>query len=60
MHDKKAQYTAWVRIGNVEGLVDLGPILMLWYFAATIQVIRSLKWFDRQLSSRPKPSSSVI
>jgi uncharacterized membrane protein len=30
------------------GLIDLGPLLGLWYLAATVQIIRSLKWFDRQ------------
>jgi hypothetical protein len=34
--------------GNA-GLIDLGPALGLWYLAVTIQVIRSLKWFDGQL-----------
>lgn len=32
------------------GLIDLGPFVGLWYLAATILVIRSLKWFDQQLS----------
>jgi hypothetical protein len=42
------------------GLVDLGPVLGLWYLVATVQVIISLKWLDRQLSSRPEPPSSAI
>lgn len=41
------------------GLVDLGPVLGLWYLAATIQIILSLRWLDRQLSLHTKPSSSV-
>ena len=32
------------------GLIDLGPAVGLWYFAAALLVLRSLKWFDRQLS----------
>ena len=32
------------------GLIDLGPAVGLWYFAAAILVLRSLKWFDRQSS----------
>jgi len=32
------------------GLIDLGPIVGLWYLAAMVLIIRSLKWFDRQLS----------
>ena len=32
------------------GLIDLGPVLGLWYLAATVLIIRSLKWVDRQLS----------
>jgi hypothetical protein len=32
------------------GLIDFGPIAGIWYLVATILVIRSLKWFDRQLS----------
>jgi hypothetical protein len=31
------------------GLIDLGPVVGLWYLAATILVIRSLKWFDKQI-----------
>ena len=32
------------------GLIDLGPVLGLWYLAATVLVIRSWKWLDQQLS----------
>ncbi len=31
------------------GLIDLGPVVGLWYLAATILIIRSLKWFDKQM-----------
>jgi len=31
------------------GLVDLGPVLGLWYLAVTIQVGRSFKWVDEEL-----------
>jgi hypothetical protein len=30
------------------GLIDLGPILGIWYLVTTILIIRSLKWFDQQ------------
>jgi hypothetical protein len=32
------------------GLIDLGPFVGLWYLAATVLIIRSLKWFDQQLA----------
>lgn len=32
------------------GLIDFGPILGIWYLVATILIIRSLKWFDQQLT----------
>ena len=32
------------------GLIDLGPVLGLWYLAATVQIIRSLKWFGQELT----------
>jgi hypothetical protein len=32
------------------GLIDLGPAVGLWYLAAALLVLRSLNWFDRQLS----------
>jgi len=32
------------------GLIDFGPAVGLWYLAAALLVLRSLKWFDRQLS----------
>jgi hypothetical protein len=32
------------------GLIDLGPAVGLWYLAATILIIRSLKWFDQHLA----------
>jgi hypothetical protein len=32
------------------GLIDLGPAAGLWYFVAALLVLRSLKWFDRQIS----------
>jgi len=31
------------------GLFDLGPVVGLWYLAAAVLVLRSLKWFDQQL-----------
>ena len=31
------------------GLIDLGPATGLWYFVAALLVLRSLKWFDRQI-----------
>jgi len=36
------------------GLIDLGPAVGLWYLAAAILVLRSLKWFDQQLSATGK------
>lgn len=30
------------------GLIDLGPAAGLWYLAAAILIIRSLKWYDEQ------------
>ncbi|MCP4605690.1 MAG: hypothetical protein GY847_35085 [Proteobacteria bacterium] len=38
------------------GLVDLGPILGLWYFVVGIQVVRSIKWADRILEQAPNIS----
>jgi len=32
------------------GMIDLGPAVGLWYLAAALLIIRSLKWFDKQLS----------
>jgi len=32
------------------GLIDLGPAAGLWYLAAALLMLRSLKWFDKQLS----------
>jgi len=32
------------------GLIDLGPVMGIWYLVATILIIRSLKWFDQQLA----------
>lgn len=32
------------------GLIDLGPVVGLWYLVSALLVLRSLKWFDRQLS----------
>jgi hypothetical protein len=32
------------------GLIDLGPLLGIWYLVVTILIIRSLKWFDQQLA----------
>lgn len=32
------------------GLIDIGPFLGIWYLVATILIIRSLKWFDKQLA----------
>lgn len=32
------------------GLIDFGPFVGIWYLVATILIIRSLKWFDQQLS----------
>lgn len=34
------------------GLVDLGPLVGLWYLAATIQTWRSLVWAKDQIASR--------
>jgi hypothetical protein len=34
------------------GLIDLGPVAGLWYFVAALLVLRSLKWFDRQMSKK--------
>jgi hypothetical protein len=33
------------------GLVDLGPLLGLWYAAVAIRTLLSLDWLDKQLSS---------
>ncbi len=33
------------------GLVDVGPLVGLWYLAITIQVLRSLDWFRKQESA---------
>ncbi|UCE39881.1 MAG: hypothetical protein JSV17_10365 [Candidatus Aminicenantes bacterium] len=30
------------------GLIDLGPFAGIWYLLVTVQIIRSLKWFDQQ------------
>jgi hypothetical protein len=39
------------------GLVDLGPAVGLWYLAAALLILRSLKWFDERLSEpRRNPS----
>jgi hypothetical protein len=41
------------------GLIDPGPIAGLWYLWVTINVVRNLKWFDRELGLEPggeKPS----
>lgn len=32
------------------GLVDLGPAAGLWYLAAALMILRSLKWFDDRLA----------
>ncbi len=32
------------------GLIDLGPAAGLWYLAAAILIIRSLKWYDEQFT----------
>jgi hypothetical protein len=32
------------------GLIDLGPAAGLWYFAAALLILRSLKWFDQQIA----------
>jgi hypothetical protein len=32
------------------GLIDLGPVLGIWYLVVTILIIRSLKWFDQQFA----------
>lgn len=32
------------------GLIDLGPAVGLWYLAAAVLVLRSLKWLDQQLT----------
>lgn len=32
------------------GLIDLGPAVGLWYFAAALLVLRSLKWFDLEVN----------
>jgi hypothetical protein len=32
------------------GLIDLGPAVGLWYLVAALLILRSLKWFDKQLS----------
>ena len=32
------------------GLIDLGPAAGLWYLAAALMILRSLKWFDDRLA----------
>ncbi len=34
------------------GLVDVGPLVGLWYLAVTIQVFRSLEWFEETEGAR--------
>lgn len=33
------------------GLIDFGPFIGLWYFAITIQILRSMKWVRKSLTS---------
>jgi hypothetical protein len=33
------------------GLVDLGPVVGLWYLVVAIHVLRSLRWVDEQLEA---------
>jgi len=33
------------------GLIDFGPFTGLWYFAATVQILRSMKWVKNSLAS---------
>ncbi len=32
------------------GLIDLGPAAGLWYLAAALMILRSLRWFDERLA----------
>jgi hypothetical protein len=41
------------------GLVDVGPLVGLWYFAATIQMWRSLPWAATQIS-RTSPFPAAV
>jgi hypothetical protein len=37
-------------------LVDLGPVVGLWFFIVTIQLTRSLRWARETLEAEPIPS----
>jgi hypothetical protein len=34
----------WVWAGSLDGLVDVGPAIGLWYLAGTILMLRSMRW----------------